>query len=131
MGMSENEIYPPAKHFHWEDDENIIGIGGTRYFQTNSHVFIFACFFPVVKSRNILERFWSCHIPNLEQGTSQLELRIELFNHMFSQLTPLYLGCRNSPCQADVSEITWSRHFTEQDTKTKQHHETMGVCFVR
>ena len=29
MGMSENEIYPPAKHFYWEDDENIIGIGGT------------------------------------------------------------------------------------------------------
>ena len=32
MGMSGNGIYPPAKNFHWEDDENIIEIPD---FQTN------------------------------------------------------------------------------------------------
>ena len=31
MGMSENGVYPPTKHFHWENDQNIIGIGGTLF----------------------------------------------------------------------------------------------------
>ena len=43
MGTSENGIYyPPAKHFHWEDDENTIGIGGTLFSDkfTNIHMLL-------------------------------------------------------------------------------------------
>ena len=76
MGMSENGVYPPTKHFHWENDQNIIGIGGTLF--SDIHMYsLFTCCFPVVNVGNDLERLGGRHI-------RQLELRIEFPNRMIA-----------------------------------------------
>ena len=71
MGTSENGIYPPAKHFHWEDDENTIGIGGTLFSDkfTNIHIYSHVAFH---ESREHFGVIWGLPCSKLETGRQLL-----------------------------------------------------------